>query len=99
MSGSAAGTVGLLDALVSRLGLGEMRFALSYVQIWRSTYTPIKQVYCCFLECLSWWKSAAMLFYQGPKNVFLSGTKGYQEMLGIGNYPRFSWLNPGRWPC
>lgn len=81
MGGSAAGTAGLLGALVSRPGLGEdVGFPCCVARYGRSKPTiHIKQVHRCSFECFCWWKSPAT-FCLGPE---IPGNVGNWELSRV----------------
>lgn len=90
MGGSAAGTAGLLGALVSRPGLGEdVGFPVVWPDMGGANPPSTSNRFIAVLLSVSVGGSLQ------PHSVW---DQRYQEMLGIGNYPGF-WLSPGHWLC
>lgn len=90
MGGSAAGTAGLLGALVSRPGLGEdVGFPVVWPDMGGANPPSTSNRFIAVLLSVFVGESLQ------PHSVW---DQRYQEMLGIGNYPGF-WLSPGHWLC
>lgn len=90
MGGSAAGTAGLLGALVSRPGLGEdVGFPVVWPDMGGANPPSTSNRFIAVL---------LSVFVGGGLQPHSVWDQRYQEMLGIGNYPGF-WLSPGHWLC